>query len=76
MKAKLLGLNDYDLETPTGCLLTVYIAAKDMANLSRRYIEDHPGARFASTTEFELMESGRNRNTLLQYWVDGLKTGT
>jgi D-alanyl-D-alanine carboxypeptidase (penicillin-binding protein 5/6) len=50
-----------------------------MANLSRRYIEDHPEAlALHSTTEFEYngIRQG-NRNTLLQknIGVDGLKTG-
>jgi D-alanyl-D-alanine carboxypeptidase (penicillin-binding protein 5/6) len=56
-----------------------YVTAMDMANLSRRYIENHPEALVLhSTVEFEYngIRQG-NRNTLLQknIGVDGLKTG-
>ncbi len=79
-KAKLLGLNDCQFRNSDGLPADgQYITAMDMANLSRRYIEDHPEAlALHSTTEFEYngIRQG-NRNTLLQknIGVDGLKTG-
>jgi serine-type D-Ala-D-Ala carboxypeptidase (penicillin-binding protein 5/6) len=79
-KAKLLGLNDCQFRNSDGLPADgQYITAMDMANLSRRYIEDHPEALVLhSTTEFEYngIRQG-NRNTLLQknIGVDGLKTG-
>jgi D-alanyl-D-alanine carboxypeptidase (penicillin-binding protein 5/6) len=56
-----------------------YTTAMDMAQLSKRYIEDHPEAlALHSAVEFEYngIRQG-NRNTLLQknIGVDGLKTG-
>ena len=79
-KAKLLGLNDSQFKNSDGMPAEgQYITALDMANLSRRYIENHPEAlALHSTTEFEYngIRQG-NRNTLLQknIGVDGLKTG-
>jgi D-alanyl-D-alanine carboxypeptidase (penicillin-binding protein 5/6) len=79
-KAKLLGLKDTQFKNSDGMPADgQYITAKDMANLSRRYIEDHPEAlAFHSMVEFEYngIRQG-NRNTLLQknIGVDGLKTG-
>jgi D-alanyl-D-alanine carboxypeptidase (penicillin-binding protein 5/6) len=79
-KAKFLGLNDSQFKNSDGMPADgQYITAMDMANLSRRYIEDHPGGlALHSTVEFEYngIRQG-NRNTLLQknVGVDGLKTG-
>jgi len=79
-KAKLLGLKDTQFKNSDGMPADgQYITATDMANLSRRYIEDHPEAlAFHSMVEFEYngIRQG-NRNTLLQknIGVDGLKTG-
>jgi D-alanyl-D-alanine carboxypeptidase (penicillin-binding protein 5/6) len=79
-KAKLLGLKDTQFKNSDGMPAEgQYITATDMANLSRRYIEDHPEAlAFHSMVEFEYngIRQG-NRNTLLQknIGVDGLKTG-
>jgi len=79
-KAKLLGLNDSQFRNSDGMPADdQYITAMDMANLSRRYIENHPEALVLhSTVEFEFngIRQG-NRNTLLQknIGVDGLKTG-
>jgi D-alanyl-D-alanine carboxypeptidase (penicillin-binding protein 5/6) len=79
-KAKLLGLKDSQFRNSDGLPADgQYITAMDMANLSRRYIEDHAGAlALHSTTEFEyngILQG--NRNTLLtkNIGVDGLKTG-
>lgn len=79
-KAKFLGLKDTQFKNSDGMPAEgQYITAMDMANLSRRYIEDHPEAlALHSTVEFEYngIRQG-NRNTLLQknIGVDGLKTG-
>ena len=79
-KAKLLGLKDTQFKNSDGMPADgQYITAMDMANLSQRYIEDHPEAlAFHSMVEFEYngIRQG-NRNTLLQknIGVDGLKTG-
>ena len=79
-KAKLLGLNDTQFKNSDGMPADgQHITAMDMANLSRRYIADHPEALVLhSTVEFEYngIRQG-NRNTLLQknIGVDGLKTG-
>jgi D-alanyl-D-alanine carboxypeptidase (penicillin-binding protein 5/6) len=79
-KAKLLGLKDAQFKNSDGMPADgQYITAMDMANLSQRYIEDHPEAlAFHSMVEFEYngIRQG-NRNTLLQknIGVDGLKTG-
>jgi D-alanyl-D-alanine carboxypeptidase (penicillin-binding protein 5/6) len=79
-KAKFLGLNDSQFKNSDGMPADgQYITAMDMANLSRRYIEEHPGGlALHSTVEFEYngIRQG-NRNTLLQknVGVDGLKTG-
>jgi len=68
-KAKVLGLNDSQFRNSDGLPADgQYITALDMANLSRRYIEDHSEAlALHSTTEFEyngILQG--NRNTLLQ----------
>jgi len=79
-KAKLLGMKDSQFKNTHGMPADdQYTTAMDMTILSRRYIEDHPGAlALHSTTEFEYngIRQG-NRNTLLQknIGVDGLKTG-
>ena len=79
-KAKLLGLSDTQFKNSDGMPADgQFITAMDMANLSRRYIADHPeGLVLHSTVEFEYngIRQG-NRNTLLQknIGVDGLKTG-
>jgi len=79
-KAKLLGLNNSQFKNSDGLPADgQYVTAMDMANLSRRYIEEHPEAlAIHSTTEFEYngIRQG-NRNTLLykNIGVDGLKTG-
>jgi D-alanyl-D-alanine carboxypeptidase (penicillin-binding protein 5/6) len=79
-KAKFLGLKDTQFKNSDGMPAEgQYITAMDMANLSRRYIGDHPEALVLhSTVEFEYngIRQG-NRNTLLQknIGVDGLKTG-
>ncbi len=79
-KAKSLGLNNSQFKNSDGLPADgQYVTALDMANLSRRYIEDHPQALVIhSTIEFEYngIKQG-NRNTLLykNIGVDGLKTG-
>jgi D-alanyl-D-alanine carboxypeptidase (penicillin-binding protein 5/6) len=79
-KAKSLGLKDSQFKNSHGMPAEEqYTTAMDMANLSKRYIEDHPDALVLhSTVEFEYngIRQG-NRNTLLQknIGVDGLKTG-
>ncbi len=79
-KAKLLGLSDTQFKNSDGMPADgQFITVMDMANLSRRYIENHPEALVLhSTVEFEYngIRQG-NRNTLLQknIGVDGLKTG-
>ncbi len=79
-KAKALGLNDTQFRNSDGLPAEgQYVTALDMANLSRRYIQDHPEALVVhSTTEFEYngIRQG-NRNVLLykNIGVDGLKTG-
>jgi len=79
-KAKLLGLNNSQFKNSDGMPADgQYVTALDMANLSRRYIEDHPQALVIhSSIEFEYngIKQG-NRNTLLykNIGVDGLKTG-
>jgi D-alanyl-D-alanine carboxypeptidase (penicillin-binding protein 5/6) len=79
-KAKLLGLKDTQFKNSDGMPAEGQsMTAMDMANLSRRYIEDHPEALiYHSMVEFEYngIRQG-NRNTLLQknIGVDGLKTG-
>jgi D-alanyl-D-alanine carboxypeptidase (penicillin-binding protein 5/6) len=79
-KAKSLGLNNSQFRNSDGLPADgQYVTALDMANLSRRYMEDHPQSlAIHSTTEFEYngIKQG-NRNTLLykNIGVDGLKTG-
>ena len=79
-KAGFLGLKDTQFKNSDGGSADgQYTTAKEMAILSKRYIEDHPEALvFHSTVEFEYngIRQG-NRNTLLQknIGVDGLKTG-
>jgi D-alanyl-D-alanine carboxypeptidase (penicillin-binding protein 5/6) len=79
-KAGFLGLKDTQFKNSDGGSAEgQYTTAKEMAILSKRYIEDHPEALvFHSTVEFEYngIRQG-NRNTLLQknIGVDGLKTG-
>jgi D-alanyl-D-alanine carboxypeptidase (penicillin-binding protein 5/6) len=79
-KAKFLGLKGSQFKNSHGMPAEdQYTTAIDMANLSKRYIEDHPEALVLhSTVEFEYngIRQG-NRNTLLQknIGVDGLKTG-
>jgi D-alanyl-D-alanine carboxypeptidase (penicillin-binding protein 5/6) len=79
-KAGFLGLKDTQFKNSDGGAAEgQYTTAKEMAILSKRYIEDHPEALvFHSTVEFEYngIRQG-NRNTLLQknIGVDGLKTG-
>jgi D-alanyl-D-alanine carboxypeptidase (penicillin-binding protein 5/6) len=79
-KAKVLGLKNSQFRNPDGLPADgQYVSALDMANLSRRYIEDYPQALVIhSATEFEYngIKQG-NRNTLLykNIGVDGLKTG-
>ena len=79
-KAKSLGLTNSQFKNSDGLPADgQYVTALDMANLSRRYIEDHPQALVIhSTIEFEYngIKQG-NRNTLLykNIGVDGLKTG-
>ena len=79
-KGRLLGLKETHFNNSHGMPVDdQYTTAMDMATLSRRYIEDHPGAlALHSSTEYEYngIRQG-NRNTLLQknIGVDGLKTG-
>jgi serine-type D-Ala-D-Ala carboxypeptidase (penicillin-binding protein 5/6) len=79
-KAKALGLTNSQFRNTDGLPAEgQYVTAMDMANLSRRYIQDHPEALVVhSTIEFEYngIKQG-NRNTLLykNIGVDGLKTG-
>jgi len=79
-KAGFLGLKETQFKNSDGGSAEgQYTTAKEMAILSKRYIEDHPEALvFHSTVEFEYngIRQG-NRNTLLQknIGVDGLKTG-
>ena len=79
-KAGFFGLKDTQFKNSDGGSADgQYTTAKEMAILSKRYIEDHPEALvFHSTVEFEYngIRQG-NRNTLLQknIGVDGLKTG-
>jgi D-alanyl-D-alanine carboxypeptidase (penicillin-binding protein 5/6) len=79
-KARLLGMKDSQFKNSDGMPADgQYTTAMDMALLSKRYIEDHPGAlSFHSAIEFEYNgKRQENRNTLLQknIGVDGLKTG-
>jgi len=79
-KARRLGMKDSQFRNCHGMPADgQYVSALDMAILSRRYMEDHPGAlAIHSMVEYEYngIKQG-NRNTLLtkNIGVDGLKTG-
>jgi D-alanyl-D-alanine carboxypeptidase (penicillin-binding protein 5/6) len=79
-KAGFLGLKDTQFKNSDGGSADgQYTTAKEMAILSKRYIEEHPEALvFHSTIRYEHNGIPQdNRNTLLQknIGVDGLKTG-
>jgi D-alanyl-D-alanine carboxypeptidase (penicillin-binding protein 5/6) len=79
-KARQLGLKYSQFKNSHGMpARDQYTTAFDIANLTRRYIEDHPEAlTFHSLAEFEYNGiRQRNRNTLLgmNIGVDGLMTG-
>jgi D-alanyl-D-alanine carboxypeptidase (penicillin-binding protein 5/6) len=80
-KAQALGLENTNFTDVHGLDNTgaQYTTAKDVANLSKAYITDHPEALdYHSTLEFSFNGiTQRNRNGLLWTYpgVDGLKTG-